>query len=107
MLVWILLLFFVCKYKFLYFLDNEEIENFYYNLKERLSFIKTYKNEIIRKQFSKEYKKNYKLTLEQKEALIGILLGDDYLNRFSIKSNTTLYLEQSYPEKKRLFNESF
>jgi hypothetical protein len=47
-----------------------------------------------------EYKKNYKLTLEQKEALIGVLLGDGYLSRFSFKGNTALCLEQSYTEKK-------
>jgi hypothetical protein len=38
--------------------------------------------------------------LEQKEALIGVLLGDGYLSRFSFKGNTALCLEQSYPEKK-------
>ena len=47
-----------------------------------------------------EYKKNYKLTLEQIEALIGVLLWDGYLSRFSFKGNTALCLEQSYPEKK-------
>lgn len=47
-----------------------------------------------------EYKKNYNLTLEQKEALIGILLEDGYLSRFSFKGNTALCLEQSYPAKK-------
>jgi len=50
--------------------------------------------------FLKEYKNNYKLSLEQKEALIGIMLGDGYLDRKSPTYNTRLRLEQSYPEKK-------
>ena len=43
--------------------------------------------------------KQYKLSLEQKEALIGILLGDGYLHRLKSTRNTSLYIEQSYPEK--------
>lgn len=50
--------------------------------------------------FFKEYKKNYMLNLEQKEALIGIMLGDGYLERNLSSHNTRLSLEQSYPEKK-------
>lgn len=50
--------------------------------------------------FLKEYKKNYMLNLEQREALIGIMLGDGYLDRNLPSHNARLCLEQSYPDKK-------
>lgn len=45
--------------------------------------------------FLKEYKKNYMLNLEQREALIAIKLGDRYLDRNISSHNTRLCLEQS------------
>jgi LAGLIDADG DNA endonuclease family. len=49
--------------------------------------------------FSNEYRKNYKLTIEQEEALIGIMLGDGYLARVKSTHNTRLQIEQAYPKK--------
>lgn len=53
-----------------------------------------------RKKFSKEYKQKYVLNLEQKEALVGIILGDGYLDRAKSSFNTRLRIEQAYPVKK-------
>ena len=52
----------------------------------------------------RKLRKQYKLSLEQKEALIGILLGDGHLQRLKSTRNTTLYIEQSYPEKEEYVN---
>lgn len=40
------------------------------------------------------------MNLKQREALIGIILGDGFLEQGSSTFNTRLRLEQSYPEKK-------
>lgn len=48
---------------------------------------------------SAKYKKEYKLSIEQKEALIGIILGDGSLERSKSSHNTRLRIEQAYPEK--------
>lgn len=45
------------------------------------------------------YKKEYELSIEQKEALIGIILGDGFLEKNKPNHNTRLKIEQSYPEK--------
>ena len=81
-------------------MDIEGEKEFYNSIKEKLLYSKIDKKGVLRKMFFIEYKKNYKLTLEHKEALIGILLGDAYLSRLSFKGNTALHLEQSYPAKK-------
>lgn len=49
--------------------------------------------------YSAQYKKDYNLTDIQKEALIGIILGDGFLERLKPTHNTRLRVEQSYPEK--------
>ena len=46
-----------------------------------------------------KYKKEYVLSLVQKEALIGIILGDGFLDRPKPNHSTRLRIEQSYPEK--------
>lgn len=51
-----------------------------------------------------KYKKEYNLTPFQRQALIGIILGDGYLERVKLSYNTRLRIEQSYPEKERYFN---
>lgn len=51
------------------------------------------------RKFIKEYKDKYKLNLIQKETLIGVILGDGYLNIHNTKY-VRLEIEQSYPEKK-------
>jgi hypothetical protein len=45
----------------------------------------------------RKLRKEYELSLEQKEALIGIMLGDGYLHRPKPTNNTVLYIDQSYP----------
>lgn len=49
--------------------------------------------------YTLNYKREYVLSLEQKEALIGIILGDGFLERVKPNHNTRLRIEQSYPEK--------
>lgn len=46
-----------------------------------------------------KYKNEYELTSIQKEALIGIILGDGFLERGKSTHNTRIRIEQSYPEK--------
>lgn len=41
------------------------------------------------------------MSLEQKEALIGIILGDGFLDRAKPNHNTRLRIEQSYLEKEK------
>ena len=45
------------------------------------------------------YKREYELSLVQRESLIGIILGDGFLERNKPSHNTILRIEQSYPEK--------
>ena len=59
------------------------------SIKKDLSYVK----------YTVKYKTEYMLSLEQKEALIGIILGDGSLERNKSTYNTRLRLEQSYPEK--------
>jgi len=49
--------------------------------------------------YSIKYKNEYELTSIQKEALIGIILGDGFLERGKSTHNTRIRIEQSYPEK--------
>lgn len=51
--------------------------------------------------YTLNYKREYILNLEQKEALIGIILGDGFLDRAKPNHNTRLRVEQSYPEKEK------
>jgi hypothetical protein len=51
--------------------------------------------------YTKQYKNEYVLSLEQEEAIIGIILGDGYLDRAKPTHNTRLRIEQSYPEKEQ------
>ena len=52
----------------------------------------------------RKLRKQYELSLEQKEALIGLILGDGYLHRPKPTNNTVLFIEQSYPEKEEYLN---
>ena len=47
--------------------------------------------------YSIKYKNEYELTSIQKEALIGIILGDGFLERGKSTHNTRIRIEQSYP----------
>jgi hypothetical protein len=64
-------------------------EKFYDNIKDKISYSILTKKGILRRIFFKEYKKNFKLNIEQKEALIGIMLGDGYLERNKSTHNTS------------------
>lgn len=48
-----------------------------------------------------KYKTEYQLSLEQKEAIIGVILGDGHLERIKLSHNTRLRIDQSYPEKEK------
>jgi hypothetical protein len=56
-------------------------------------------NNVIFNKLTKEFKESYSLTNEQKEALVGIILGDGSLERRKTTHNTRLRIEQAYPEK--------
>ena len=49
---------------------------------------------------SKQYKKEYELTQEQKESLIGIMLADGFLEKGKPTYNTRLRIDHTYPEQK-------
>jgi competence protein ComGC len=70
-----------------------------YDIYDKKEFIHNKTKEIY-KRFSKEYRQNYLLSIEQKEALIGIMLGDGYIHRIKPTCTANLYIEQAYPEKK-------
>lgn len=59
------------------------------------------KKDISDIKYTLKYKIEYILSLEQKEALIGIILGDEYLEKAKPNHNTRLRIEQSYPEKEK------
>ena len=59
------------------------------------------KKDLSDVKYTNKYKNEYILSLEQKEALIGIILGDGYLDRTKPTHNTRLRIEQSYPEKEQ------
>lgn len=56
------------------------------------------------KKKSKNYKYSYNLDSYVDQALIGLMLGDGYLERSHPNHNTRLRLEQAYPEKELYFN---
>ena len=55
-------------------------------------------------EFSKEYKNKYDLNQMQKEALIGIMLADGFLEREKPTHNTRLRVEHAYPEQESYVN---
>ncbi len=55
---------------------------------------------------SKKYKEECELTPEQKEILIGIILGDGFLERLKITSNTRLKLDNTYPDQEDFVRKS-
>jgi hypothetical protein len=50
--------------------------------------------------YSNQYKKEYKLTQEQKQSLIGIVLADGCLERGKPTHNTRVRVDHAYPEQK-------
>lgn len=61
--------------------------------------LKHYSTNVKDMKYSAQYKKDYVLTDLQKEVLIGIILGDGFLERSKPTYNTRIRIEQSYPEK--------
>lgn len=61
--------------------------------------VKHYSTSVKDIKYSAEYKKDYLLTDVQKEALIGIILGDGFIERAKPTHNARIRIEQSYPEK--------
>ena len=49
--------------------------------------------------YSKQYRKDYKLTQEQRESIIGIILADGYLQRGKPTHSTRLRIDHTYPEQ--------
>jgi hypothetical protein len=55
-------------------------------------------------EFNNKYIKEYKLTKFQKEALIGLILGDGFLERIKPSHNTRLQIVQSDSDNEEYFN---
>ena len=53
---------------------------------------------------SKEYKEGCELTPEQKEILIGVILGDGFLEKLNVRSNTRLKIDNTYPDQEEFVN---
>ncbi len=47
--------------------------------------------------YSKQYKREYELTQEQKESIIGIMLADGFLEKGKPTYNTRLRIDHTYP----------
>jgi len=73
-------------------------DKFYEEIKYKVS-LHYIKKGIIRRIFFLDYKKNYELNEIQKEVIIGLLLGDGFLEKSSKSVNPRFCFEQSYPEK--------
>jgi len=73
------------------------INIFYFKEEENFSLNKITGSKL---RISKKDKQNIILTLEQKEALIGIMLGDGFIERRKPRWIARLCIEQAYPEKK-------
>jgi hypothetical protein len=61
--------------------------------------IRNYSTSVNNKKYSVKYKKEFILTDIQKESLIGIILGDGFVDKAKSNYNTRIRIEQSYPEK--------
>lgn len=74
--------------------------SFYFIKRKKKRGLST-KKDLSDVKYTIKYKKEYELSLVQKEALIGIILGDGFLDRPKPNHNTRLRIEQSYPEKEK------
>lgn len=61
--------------------------------------VRKYSTSVKDIKYSADYKKNYILSDIQKEALIGIILGDGFIEKAKPNHNARIRIEQSYPEK--------
>lgn len=61
--------------------------------------VRNYSTSAKNIKYSAKYKKDYILTDIQKEAFIGITLGDGFIERPKPTHNARIRIEQSYPEK--------
>lgn len=68
--------------------------NFNSNILNSLN-CRNYSTEVKDTKYTTKYKKEYELSIIQKEALIGIILGDGFLERNKPTHNTRLRIEQS------------
>lgn len=62
--------------------------------------VRNYSTGVKDIKYSANYKKEYILSDVQKEALIGIILGDGFIERAKPSHNARIIIEQSYPEKR-------
>ena len=53
---------------------------------------------------SKKYKEEYELTPEQKETIVGVILGDGSLQKLNERSNTRLKIDNAYPDQEEFVN---
>jgi len=68
------------------------------------NILRNYTTNANNLKYSVKYKKEYVLSNIQKEALIGIILGDGFIERLKPNHNARLRIEQSYPEKSEYLN---
>ena len=62
-------------------------------------FKRFYSKIVETNKFSKQYKKEYELTQEQKESIIGIMLADGFLEKGKPTHNARLRIDHTYPEQ--------
>jgi len=64
-----------------------------------LCVFKRFYSKIPETKYTKQYKKEYELTQEQKESIIGIMLADGFLEKGKPTYNTRLRIDHTYPEQ--------
>ena len=64
-----------------------------------LSVFKRFYSKIPETKYTRQYKKEYELTQEQKESIIGIMLADGFLEKGKPTYNTRLRIDHTYPEQ--------
>lgn len=84
---------------YLYYTFYFYISYIYYFTYPLCVFKRFYSKTSEASKLSKQYKKEYELTQEQKEALIGIMLADGFLEKEKPTHNTRLRIDHTYPEQ--------
>lgn len=78
---------------------SDPISTIYYASYPLFVFKRSYSKISEASKYSKQYKKEYELTKEQKESIIGIMLADGFLEREKPSYNTRLRIDHTYPKQ--------
>lgn len=82
----------------IYFLSIYIFYSYYFTFTLN-DFKRLYSQSSNQSKLSNQYKKEHELTQEQKEAIVGIMLADGFLEREKPTYNTRLRIDHVYPEQ--------